>query len=222
MAQTDEKAFESYVETILNQAGWLAGDVAGWDVERALFPAPICAFLQDTQPKLWEEMRKLHGTGLESLLINTLVKELDSKGTLYVLRHGFKFYGKTFRLAYFKPAHGLNYDVLELYKKNALTLTRQVPCHPNDGCTVDMLFAVNGVPVATCELKNPGTGQSWRHAVKQYKEDRDPRAPLFQFKSRALVHFASDPDEVHMATRLRGADTQFLPFNRGSHPGEVQ
>src|SRR5437870_7605747 len=100
------------------------------------------------------------------------------------------------------PAHGLNFDVLELYNKNTLTLTRQIPCHPNDGCTVDMLFAVNGVPVATCELKNPGTGQSWRNARAQYKEDRDPRAPLFQFKSRALVYLAADPDEVHMTTRL--------------------
>jgi type I restriction enzyme R subunit len=76
--------------------------------------------------------------------------------------------------------------------------------------------------VATCELKNPWTGQSWRHAVRQYKEDRNPRAPLFEFKQRALVHFAADPDEVHMATRLAGGKTFFLPFNRGSHPGEVQ
>jgi len=223
MSQTDEKAFESYVETILlDQAGWKQGGTPEWDVDRALFPARIYAFLQDTQPKLWEEMRKLHGAGLESLLINTLVKELDSKGALYVLRHGFKFYGKTFRLAYFKPAHGLNYDVLELFNKNVLTGTRQVLCHPNKHDTVDLLFAVNGLPVATCELKNPGTGQSWRHARKQYQNDRDPNAPLFQFKKRALVHFAADPDEVHMTTRLQKQATHFLPFNRGSQPGEIQ
>ena len=84
-----------------------------------------------------------------------------------------------------------------------------------------MVFAVNGLPVATIELKNPGTGQSWRHAVRQYREDRDPRAPLFEFKKRALVHFAADPDEVHMTTRLAREKTHFLPFNRGSHPGEI-
>jgi type I restriction enzyme, R subunit len=223
MSQTNERAFESYVETILlNQAGWKQGSNAEWDVDRALFSAPICAFLQDTQPKLWEEMRKLHGAGLESLLINTLVKELDSKGTLYILRHGFKFYGKTFRLAYFKPAHGLNYDVLELFNKNRLTVTRQVLCHPDKHDTVDLVFAVNGLPVATCELKNPGTRQSWRHARKQYQNDRNPNAPLFQFKKRALVHFAADPDEVHMTTRLQKQATHFLPFNRGSQPGEIQ
>jgi type I restriction enzyme R subunit len=81
-----------------------------------------------------------------------------------------------------------------------------------------MVLAVNGLPVATIELKNPGTGQSWRHAVQQYMEDRDPRAPLFDFKKRALVHFAVDPDEVHMTTRLAGDKTFFLPFNRGVTP----
>jgi len=223
LSQTSEYAFESYVESVLlQQAGWQRGDSAEWDVERAIFPARVHAFLQETQPTLWAEMRTLHAEGLESLLINALVKELDLKGALHVLRHGFKFYGKTFRLAYFKPAHGLNDEVLALYAKNELTVTRQVPCHPGKHDTVDLLFSVNGLPVATCELKNPGTGQSWRSAVRQYQTDRDPRAPLFGFKTRALVHFAADPDEVHMATRLLGEDTLFLPFNRGNHPGEVQ
>ena len=221
--QTNERAFESYVETILSdRSGWQAGTNAEWDVERALFPTRVCAFLEATQPKLWAEMRAFHAAGLESLLISALVKELDLKGTLHVLRHGFKFYAKTFRVAYFKPAHGLNEEVLALYAKNHLTITRQALCHPGKHDTVDLLFAVNGLPVATCELKNPGTGQSWRHAMRQYQTNRDPRAPLFGFKTRALVHFAADPDEVHMATRLRGEDTLFLPFNRGSHPGEVQ
>jgi type I restriction enzyme R subunit len=220
--QTNEKAFETYVEEILlTRGGWKSGSNAEWDKERALFPAQVFAFIQDTQPKLWAEMKALHGAGLEALLLNTLVKELDAKGSLHVLRHGFKFHGKTFRLAYFKPAHGANYEVLELFAKNRLTVTRQVPCHPNDNRTLDMGLAVNGLPVSTIELKNPGTGQNWRHAVRQYKEDRDPRAPLFEFKKRALVHFAADPDEVWMTTRLAGEKTFFLPFNRGSHPGQI-
>jgi type I restriction enzyme R subunit len=102
--QTNERAFESYVETILHdKAGWKSGDLAEWDEARALFPARVFAFLQETQPTLWDQMRALHGAGLEELLVNTLVKELDLKGSLHILRHGFKFYGKTFRLAYFKP-----------------------------------------------------------------------------------------------------------------------
>jgi type I restriction enzyme, R subunit len=109
MPQTNERAFETYVEEILSQrSGWKAGSLVEWDRERALFPAQIFTFIQDTQPKLWAEMDKLHGAGLETMLLAALVKELDAKGSLNVLRHGFKFYGKTFRLAYFKPAHGAN------------------------------------------------------------------------------------------------------------------
>jgi type I restriction enzyme R subunit len=223
MSQTSEFAFESHVETILHDhSGWQPGSTAEWDHERALFPAGVIAFLQDSQSKLWAQMHALHGAGLEPLILNTLVKELELKGMLHVLRHGFKFYGKTFRMAYFKPAHGLNDEVLALYAKNQLTVTRQAPCHPGRHDAVDLLFAVNGLPVATCELKNPGTGQTWRNAVAQYQSARDQRAPLFRFKERALVHFAVDPEEVHMTTRLQGQATHFLPFNRGSHPGEVQ
>ena len=169
--QTTEKAFETYVEEILlSRGGWKSGSNVEWDKERALFPAQVFAFIQDTQSKLWQEMKDQHAAGLEALLLTTLVKELDAKGSLHVLRHGFKFYGKTFRLAAFKPAHGANYEVLEQFGKNRLTVTRQVPCHPNDNRTLDMVLAVNGLPVSTIELKNPGTGQSWRNAVRQYKE----------------------------------------------------
>src|SRR5438105_7222466 len=211
MTQTTERVFETYVEEILHdKAGWQHGDKSEWDKDRGLFPKQVFAFLQATQPKLWNEMQALHGAGLEPLLIDALAKELDAKGALHVLRHGFKFYGKTFRLAYFKPAHGLNPDVLQRYEQNELTLTRQVPCHPGRHDTLDLVFAVNGLPVATCELKNPGTHQTWRHARAQYQQQRDPNAPIFRFKRRALVHFAADPDEVHMTTRLQGASTHFL------------
>ena len=219
---TDEFAFETTVESMLLAGGWQAGDRQEWDVDRALFPARALAFIRDTQPELWAEMSALHGANLESTLIETLVKELDNKGSLYVLRHGFRFFGKTFRLAYFKPSHGLNPDALARFARNELTVTRQARCHPNKGDEVDLLFALNGVPVATCELKNPMTGQTWRNAVRQYQQDRDPNVPLFRFQKRALVHFAADPEEVHMTTRLAGEATRFLPFNRGSDPGAVR
>ncbi len=223
MSQTNEHAFETYVEEILlTRGGWTASSVSDWDKERALFPKQAFAFIQDTQPALWKQMKELHAAGLEPLLINTLVKELDAKGSLHVLRHGFKFYGKTFHLAYFKPAHGANEEILEQFGKNRLTLTRQVPCHPGDNRTLDIVLSVNGLPVATIELKNPATGQHWSHAVRQYKERRDPRAPMFEFKKRSLVHFAADPNEIHMTTRLAGEKTHFLPFNRGSHPGQIR
>ena len=220
-SHTTEQAFESTVESMLLEGGWQAGDLGEWDVERALFPARAVAFIRDTQPDEWAQMAGLHGDDLESLVVAQLARELDTKGALDVLRHGFRFSGRTFRLAYFAPAHGLNPDALARFERNELTVTRQAPCHPGKGDTLDLVFALNGVPVATCELKNPMTGQDWRDAVRQYQQDRDPSAPLFRFKRRALVHFAADPDEVHMTTRLAGAGTRFLPFNRGSSPGAV-
>ncbi len=221
--RTSEMAFEEYIEhALIEGSGWRRGSKEDWDVKQAVFAPETIAFIRETQPKLWDQMHKLHGAELEPKLVAALCKELDVKGTLNVLRHGFKFYGKIFRLAYFRPAHGLNPDVQRLYEGNRLTVTRQVPCHPNDNSTLDLVFAVNGLPVATCELKNPSTHQTWRHAVAQYKEDRDPNAPIFRFKKRALVHFAVDPDEVHMSTRLAGNNTYFLPFNRGDNPGNIQ
>lgn len=220
--QTTEKAFESWLERmLLDQSGWQAGSLDTWDKERALFPAEIFAFLLATQPRQWAELLTEYGSGLESSLISGLVKELDAKGSLSVLRHGFKFHGQLLRLAYFKPAHKGNDETLLRYTQNRLTVTRQVPCHPNDHKTLDMVLALNGIPVVTVELKNPGTGQTWKQAIHQYRTDRDPRAPLFEFKKRALVHFAVDPSEVYMTTRLAGDKTWFLPFNRGSHPGQV-
>ncbi len=221
-SQTNEAAFESTVEDMLLEGGWNSGNRLEWDAVQALFPARVVAFLQATQPEQWAAMAGLHGEKLKARIVDALAKELVLKGMLDVLRHGFKFYGKTFRLAYFKPAHGLNPEALAQFERNDLTVTRQVAYNPNTNETLDLVFALNGVPVATCELKNPMTGQSWKSAVRQYKQDRDPTAPIFKFQKRALVHFAADPDEVHMTTRLAGEKTRFLPFNRGSRPGEIQ
>ena len=221
-AQTSEMAFEATVGSMLAAGGWHEGDLAEWDVERALFPARVVAFLRAAQPELWGQLTSQHGASLEAMVVDHLVKQLEIKGTLGVLRQGFKFQGKTLRLAFFNPAHGLNPEAVAQFDLNELTVTRQVRCHPGKGDTVDLVFALNGVPVATCELKNPMTGQTWKNAIRQYKEDRDPNAPLFKFSKRALVHFAADTDEVHMATRLSGNKTRFLPFNRGSAPGDIR
>lgn len=220
---TSETAFEAYLEEVLlGQSGWHPLPKSGWDKANAFFPDAVVDFIARTQPAPWQQMEKLHGAALRDKLLEALLKELDVKGTLHVLRHGFKFYGKTFRTAYFRPAHGLNPEVLALYAQNRLSVSRQIPCHPNDGSEMDLTFCLNGLPVATCELKNAATGQTWRDAVHQYRTGRDPRAPLFSYGKRALVHFAADTEEVHMATKLAGEKTFFLPFNRGSHPGEVR
>ena len=221
-SQTNEKAFETTVESMLVTGGWQKGDRDEWDVERAVFPKRVVAFLEAAQPELWSQLAAHHGEQLETTVVDQLVKQLDIKGTLGVLRQGFKFQGKSLHMAFFKPAHSLNPDAVAQFGLNELTVTRQVRCHPGKNDTIDLLFALNGVPVTTCELKNPMTGQTWRNAVRQYKEDRDPNAPVFQFSKRALVHFAADPDEIYMTTRLAKNETRFLPFNRGTAPGEIK
>jgi type I restriction enzyme R subunit len=149
MTQTTEKAFETYVMQMLTAKGWRLGRVSSWDKELALFPDQVTAFIAETQHELWADMRALHADQLEAMLVKALVKELAIKGSLHVLRHGFKFYGKIFRIAYFNSAHGLNAEMLARYARNVLRVTRQVPCHPGDQRTMDLVFAINGLPVAT-------------------------------------------------------------------------
>jgi type I restriction enzyme R subunit len=219
MAKTKERHFEDAIEhDLVTSGGWTKGSPADFDRHTALVPKHFFAFVQATQRDTWEDLRKHHGTNLEAAVIETLTKALDSRGSLDVLRHGFKFFGKKIDCAYFKPAHGMNPDILAKYAENLLVVTRQVKFIPDHDDSVDLALFVNGIPVATAELKNPLTNQTVEHAIRQYR-DRDPRCALFRFKTRALVHFAVDPDLVYMATKLAGQDTVFLPLNRGHHGG---
>lgn len=145
-----------------------------------------------------------------------VARELDLRGTFDVLRHGVADSGVKLRLAFFQPTSGLNAEALAAYATNVLTVIRQVRYATEDAAlSIDMVLAVNGLPVATAELKNPFTGQAVEHAKHPYRHDRDPWEPLLRWKGRALVHFAVDPDLVFMATKLEGRDTFFLPFNNG-------
>ena len=221
-SQTTERAFENAVESMLLENGWQKADLSGWNVETAIFAEQVVDYIKATQPDVWTKIASLHGAGTESQVEQALIKTLNDRGTIDVLRHGFRFSGQPLRVAFFKPANDLNPDTMAKYHANILTITRQVPCHPNRGHTVDLLFALNGIPVATCELKNRMTGQSWEDAVRQYQEDRDPNAPLFKERKRAVVHFAADYDQIHMATALNRDNTKFLPFNIGSTPGDLR
>lgn len=220
--QHTEHAFETAIENYLTTTGgYDSGDREAFDPECALFPVEVIAFVQKTQPKELEYLRAIQKDKAEAALLIDLGRALGSEheGCLKVLRHGFKCFGKLFRVAFFAPASGMNPETQSLYAANRLTITRQVRYSTKHGATLDVVLGLNGIPVATLELKNPLTGQNWNHAVHQYKYDRDPKDLIFQFRKRALVHFAVDPDEVHMTTRLSGPKTLFLPFNRGNGTG---
>ncbi len=220
MQKPNEHAFESYIESAM-QTGWTSVPNTTFDAEKALFTRETIGFIKSSQAELWTELEKVNGAMLPEMLINSLLKERINKGTLYVLRHGFKFQGKIIRLAYFKPAHSMSSEAENLYQSNTFQFCRQVYYHPEKQQSIDIVLAINGIPISTIELKNPGTGQYVRDAIKQYRDDRDPATPLLSFKSGALVHFAVDADEVFMTTHLKKKQTFFLPFNRGSNPQEI-
>ena len=166
-------------------------------------------------PRRGPSSRAFFGAQTESTVLDNLLGALAARGSLDVLRHGFKCYGKQLDLAYFAPAHGMNPATQALYQANRLTVTRQLHYSLANENSIDLVIGLNGLPVVTAELKNPMSGQTWRDAVWQYKTDRDPTETIFRFKLRNLVHFAVDPDEVYMTTRLAGKATTFLPFNKG-------
>jgi len=226
----NEYQFEMDVCDYLASQGWLySKDDKGYDAERALFPEDLLGFIQDTQPKSWERLKSFHNGASQNTLLDRLVKVQDTEGTLHALRKGFKATGagsNGFDLIQFAPSHGFNEEVKERYAKNRLRVMRQVHYSTNNRNSIDLVLFVNGVPVATIELKTDFT-QGIDDAKNQYKTDRNPRdpqtkkeEPLLKFKRGALVHFAVSTSEVWMTTKLNGMDSFFLPFNKGFEGGK--
>lgn len=212
--------FENEIEhELISNGGYEKGDPHAYDAENALFPADVVAFVQHTQAKIWARLTMLDAHKAPDMLLDSLVKELAAKGSLAVLREGFKCVGKTVRLAYFSPNTGLDPSATERYMDNRLTIVRQV--NTKSGAIPDVLLVVNGLPVATIELKNPMSATKWNveNAKQQYRFERDPKELLFAFKKRCLVHFAVDTELAFMTTKLEGKETFFLPFNLGHNYG---
>ena len=226
MSLHKEINFENEICEHLAAHGWLyaEGDAAKYDRARALFPEDVLAWVQATQPKAWEAIVKNHGTHAAETLLTRLRASLDQRGTLDVLRHGIEMLGLRGKLplAQFKPALGMNPDILSRYAANRLRVVRQVRYSLHNENCIDLVLFLNGIPVATVELKTDFT-QSVGDAIDQYRFDRHPKPkgqaaePLLAFPSGALVHFAVSNREVHMTTRLEGPATRFLPFNQGDH-----
>jgi len=224
-----ESAFEDDVCAHLGAHGWLyaAGDAQACDRARALFPADTLAWVQATQPEAWTALQKNHGAGAQTVLLDRLRKQLDDRGTLHVIRHGIELLGlrQPLRLAQFKPALAMNAELQARYAANRLRVVRQVRYSLHNENALDLVLYLNGIAVATVELKTDFT-QKVGDAVDQYRYDRNPRPkgqgaaePLLDFSRGALVHFAVSNSEVRMSTWLRGAATTFLPFNRGDDGG---
>ncbi|MCF8999832.1 type I restriction endonuclease subunit R [Acinetobacter nectaris] len=208
-----EQAIENSLTTV---GGYVKGNPKDYDPNIALFPQDVIAFIQATQPKVWE---KIHSSCKENTIpriISDLTHALDSKGVLSVLRQGFKCFGQKIKMAYFSPNSKINKTTQQQYDENILKCTRQVRTEFNE--IPDMVLSLNGIPLITIELKNEFSASGWNveDAKIQYKKERNPKGRLFEFKKRTLVHFAVDTCEVYMTTKLDGENTFFLPFNKGN------
>jgi len=224
-----EISFEAEVCGHLATNGWFhaEGDAAAYDRARALFPADVIAWIQASQPNAWDTLAKSHGASAEPLVLDRLRKQLDERGALDVIRHGIEMIGlrAPLALAQFKPALAMNGDILARYQANRLRVVQQIRYSLGNENAIDLVLFLNGLPVATVELKTDFT-QSVTDAVDQYKFDRHPSPkgqapePLLNFPSGALVHFAVSNTEVMMASKLEGTGTRFLPFNKGNGGGK--
>lgn len=214
-----EKRFESEIEYALLENGYIKGNPKNYNKELAMDTGEVLEFIKSTQAHEWELLSKRHGPLFEQNFLRRLDNELKRRGMLDVLRHGIDDTGVSFKLSYFKPGSNMNKTAMDLYEKNRLIITRQVHYSLDNNNSIDTVIFLNGLPIATIELKNPLTGQTYEDAISQYKNDRNPREKIFAFKQRALVHFAVDTDEIYMTTELKKQETYFLPFNRGYENG---
>ncbi|MEU8777186.1 DEAD/DEAH box helicase family protein [Streptomyces sp. NPDC048606] len=219
-----EGAFEDAVEAALLRSEWERGPATAYSHELGIDTSELSAFFRSSQPEMWERLMETYSETEESAIQRFaahVAKQVDERGLLDVLRHGVVQRNLKLRLAYFRPAHTLAAGALDEYDANRLTVVRQFRYSAADPTkSLDLAFFVNGLPIASAELKNPLTGQSVEDAKRQYRTDRDPNE-LF-FARRSLVHFAVDPELVFLTTRLAGARTRFLPFNMGTGgPGNI-
>jgi len=219
---TSEAAFEEHIEEVLLKThGFFPAQQADYDKALCLRPETVISFIRATQTKKWDDYCKLIGD-LDQARRNVLkrIKEVvDKEGTLHALRKGFDIHGGGhFDLCYFEPTNPVAEESRRLYQENLLHVQRQLKFSQADEKSLDMGIFLNGLPIFTIELKNQISGQNVGHAMKQYKDTRNPKEPLFRFK-RCIAHFAVDNDLVYVTTELAGAKTQFLPFNQGADGG---
>lgn len=219
-----EKHFESYIVSKLVEQGWKVGDTKGYDTERALYPEDLIAWLEGSgQEAKWEKLKKDNADRATDVLMDRLAKALETHGTIHVLRQGFAIAGcGQIDVSEAAPEDKRNQTVVARYAANILRVVPQLKYHPARELAIDLVFFINGIPVATVELKTDFT-QSAEAAMDQYRNDRIPfdpktkrKEPLLTFKRGAIVHFAMSDSVIHMTTKLDGENTFFLPFNKGN------
>lgn len=214
---TSEKRFEQDIETYFLNHGFRKVLPSTYDKEKMLFSDVLEEFVSTTQPKAWARYTKLYGTSAVDKLTRRVNTAISESNVLDVLKKGIKDMGIEIKLCYFKPSSNLNQDLVKLYEGNICGITRQFPYSKNNNNTIDTVLSINGIPLFSFELKDQLKGQDVNNAMRQWKEDRDPKEPIFKFGQRFLCYFAIDLYDAFMTTELKGEYTRFLPFNQGSN-----
>lgn len=215
---TTEKRFESDIEAFfLSPTGGYTHNNDEYVPALGLYQGTLIRFIQKSQPKEWKRFEMMNSGDSAKKFCHAFNTACDMDGLVSVMRHGFKHRGITFRTCYFKPESSLNQTAEALYAMNEITVNRQWYYSSDNNNSVDMVIAVNGIPVFAFELKNQYTGQNVDNAKRQWMYDRDPREICFQFNKRILGYFCVDQLEAWMTTKLDGKNTFFLPFNQGSN-----
>ena len=218
IVDTKEKRFESDIETsFISPFGGYTHNNDVYDSKLGLYPDTLIRFIKKTQPKEWKRFEMQNAVETEKKFCLAFNTACDMDGLISIMRHGFKHRGISFKVCYFRPESTLNQTAMDLYEQNEITCNRQWFYSVDTKNSVDMVIAVNGIPVFAFELKNQYTGQNVDDAKRQWMYDRDPREICFQFNKRILGFFCVDQLEVWMTTKLEGKDTFFLPFNQGSN-----
>lgn len=214
---TSEKRFEQDIETYFLNHGFRKVLPLTYDKEKMLFSDVLEEFVSTTQPKAWARYTKLYGASAVDKLTRRVNTAISESNVLDALKKGIKDMGIEIKLCYFKPSSNLNQDLVKLYEGNICGITRQFPYSKNNNNTIDTVLSINGIPLFAFELKDQLKGQDVNNAMRQWKEDRDPKEPIFKFGQRFLCYFAIDLYDVFMTTELKGEYTRFLPFNQGSN-----
>ena len=213
-----EKNFEADIEHyLLSEGGYVKGNQKTYDKERAIDMPVLISFIEKTQPKKWKRYTTKYGNKAESQLYRTFQDDVSRYGLIYVLRKGISDHGVNIRFCYFAPASELNNELVENYKANILSVTRQFSYSTLNNNTIDMVLSLNGIPIIAIELKNQFTGQNLENSKKQWRDDREPKEFLFHFNNRILAYFGADLYEVALTTELKKEKTFFIPFNQGSN-----
>ena len=216
---TKESGLESLiVKWLVEHNGYEQGQNHDYNMEYALDTVRLFRFLKDTQPDAVEKLQLETNPQKKAQFLTRVRDEITKRGIIDVLRKGVKAYPANLIMFYMTPSVN-NPAAAEMYAKNIFSVTRQLHFSPDaTKLSLDLCVFINGLPVITFELKNQLTKQNVDDAVYQYQKDRNPKELLFQF-TRCMVHFAVDDAQVKFCTRLQGADSWFLPFNKGYNDG---